>query len=362
MRRAAYFQMSPGYFGRGFDEGPLLALRDAGYEVDVFAPGPDSQPSLYPHVRRRSIDGYSRRDLQRVLSRRLWRGYDLFLGTSDLPMTFAAVLATIARKPSVFVCDEIFLGGYRGHAHTYWLPPTRRAMRNAAFTIIPDLVRVPLQREYARIGGRHEFVEYPCSHVEPWGGIGRDEARSRLGIAPGERVVSLTGALRDWNAAHWALDLVHRMPDVKLLLQPGRRSEPVVHRLVERLAREGRVIYCQEVVAYEEAHALTMAADVSLVFYLSEIPQFRLMGFSSQKLCSSLRLGIPVVATEQPSFAFLEEEGCGVLIRSEEELPAAIERVFADRDRYALAASRVWVERVRAKEKMQALVARFAEL
>ena len=52
----------------------------------------------------------------------------LFLGTADIPMAFAGILARLAGRSSAVVCDEIYLGGYEGSATRYWKPLTRWAM------------------------------------------------------------------------------------------------------------------------------------------------------------------------------------------------------------------------------------------
>src|ERR1051325_11577182 len=203
MARAAFFELFADYSGRSPDDGVFRALLDAGYDVDVFAPDGDRPQTVYDdRVRRLSVE-FRRKWLQSHWS--LSRQYDLFLGTADLPMAFAAVFAR--RKPCVAVCDEVFIGGLEGHATSYWKAATRWAMRRAEFTVITDRVRVPLQRQYAGLPQDHRFVQYPSCYALPYAGRSRDEMRRTLGIADDELILSFTGALSETNGAEWLVRL-----------------------------------------------------------------------------------------------------------------------------------------------------------
>ena len=356
-RRAAFFLLRADYFGRTFEDGILRALDAAGFDVDLFAPDGALPQDLYPHVQRREVT-YRRSWLQANLRPGRWRAYDLFLGTVDLPMAFAGTLAGLARRPLVTACDEIFLGGYEGDARTYWKSLTRWAMRQAAFTVITDPVRIPLQREYADLPASHEFVQYPCCYADAYAGPRREDARRLLGVADADFLLSCTGSFTSWNGAQWMVPLAGD-DGVRVLVQTAGAREPVVDAL---LARTEGVIYRPERLGFREAAALTAAADASFVGYLSPFPQFKHMGLSSQKLCTSLWLGVPVIATRQPSFAFVEDLGCGVLIDGEAELPEAIARIRADREGYAARAKAAVAAYIRPAERLEALAARFRQV
>lgn len=356
--KAAFFEARADYFGRPFDDGILRALLAAGFEVDLFAPEGELPQTLYPPtVRRRSVE-YRRRWLQRHMRRRLWREYDLFLGTADLPMAFAGVLAKLAGRPSVVACDEIYIGGYEGMATAYWKPLTQWAMRRAAFTIITDPVRIPLQRAYASLAAGHEFVTYPSGYAFPYAGHTRDEARAAIGAAEGELILSATGAFTHANGCDWIVRFIGADPSraVRALIQTGGTPEPVLDALLASLPR---AIYLPARLPWIESMEVTVGADLAAVLYLSQKPEFQAMGVSSQKLCTALWLGIPVVATRQPSFAFIEERRCGLLVDGEREFPAAVERIRSERDELAANALRTFREFVRPEEHLAELTARF---
>lgn len=357
MPRAAYFELKAGYFGRPFDDGILRALTACGYDVDIYAPDGALPQELYgPNVRRLSVD-YRRSWITSHLS--LARRYDLFLGTADLPMAFAGIFATLGRRPSIMASDEIYIGGYTGIARLYWDRIARGAMRRADLTILTDMLREPLQREYAGLGSApHRFVSYPCCYAEPYRGRTREEARRALGIADDETVLSFTGSFTELNGAQWLIRLIDRTPPkVRVLVQTGGRPDAVTDALLTHLDRQGRVLYRPDRVEWLEAPEITIAADVSCVFYVTSLPDFQNLGASSQKLCTSFWIGVPVLATRQPSFAFIDELQCGVTFDGEEQLDAALSRVIADRRHFAAHTTNALTTRIDAPSHLRELVA-----
>jgi hypothetical protein len=360
--RVAFFESRADHFGRPFSDSIYAALLAAGFSIDVFAPDGDQPQEIYPATRVRRLGAeYRRRWLASQMIRSQWRSYDLFIGSADLPIAVAGTLAATWRRPTVFACDEIFVGGYLGDATGPWQRLARMAMRRARFTIIPDPARIPLQRECARLSDRHTFAQLPCSFLPLAHPPDRQQLRSALGIAPDDIVVSLTGALYPANGAPWAISLL-RHPRLKLLIQPGGPPDATLHALLSHLAETDRVLYRPERLEYRAAMELTAAADIGLVVYLNAKPQFQHMGLSSQKLCNYLNLGIPVVASTQPSFSFIEETACGALVSSSEELPPVVDAIAAAWTDYSAAAQRAAQDYVRQADHVTALSERLRRL
>ena len=66
------------------------------------------------------------------------------------------------------------------------------------------------------------------------------------------------------------------------------------------------------------------AVDIGLVVYLQEGPQFQHMGTASNRLCMFLAMGVPVIARRQPSFEFVEQYDCGVLVEDSTDIGNAV--------------------------------------
>jgi glycosyltransferase involved in cell wall biosynthesis len=350
-RRAAYFLLSGSYFGRPLDDGVIRALLDGGLEVDVFSPGEDQSQDVYgPEVRRFPCE-YRLEWLARNANPLRWRPYELFLGTLDVPAAVAASFAKLARRPTVIVADEIYLGGYepkapRGRA---WRRLIKSATQRACLTVITDHVRDAIYREWAGVPPSHPIVDYPSAFVR------EIPTRPR---SSDEFIVSVAGNFNSTNGGAWIASLMSKLPpDCRLLLQTAGHPDPIVDAFLRDAEAAGRIIYRPDRLLFLEAAEISSAAHAAIVLYVSPYPQFRMMGFSSTKLCMALSLGQPVIATRQPSFEFIESRRCGVLIEREDELPAAIETVRREREAMSVAARTAFDELVRPAEKLTLLAA-----
>ncbi len=75
------------------------------------------------------------------------------------------------------------------------------------------------------------------------------------------------------------------------------------------------------------------------------------MGIDSNRLCMLLSMGIPIIASRQPSFEFLLEYKCGVLVDSFEEFKSAIDEIGANLDVMKANAKKCAMEYINAKGK-----------
>lgn len=356
-KRAAYLQQASGLFGRPFDDGVIRALLDAGYRIDHYSPNGDLSQEIYGNkVCRHSID-YRARWLRDNLTVARRRGYELIAANTELPLAFGSIWAAITRCRLVCVCDEIYAGGYRGAAAPHWKRIARWGMRRADMTVITDPVRIPLQRNYAGISNDHRFVDYPSAYSQPlWDRFDRSLVRAELGIQEDEWVISHAGNFSHVTGGTWAI-LLEEMLDSqwKILVQTGGQPDRIVDSLLRRVAHGRRLIYLPERLDWLESMRWTSAADIGLVVYLSNKPQFQRMGVSSTKLCTFLSLGIPVIATRQPSFEFLERLGGGILVESLDEVPGAVAQIATNYPRYKVGARRCMYDHVRPSERLREL-------
>lgn len=88
-----------------------------------------------------------------------------------------------------------------------------------------------------------------------------------------------------------------------------------------------------------------------MVIYLQDAPQFQHMGIASNRLCMFLAMGVPVIASRQPSFSFIEDFNCGVLVSDSTEFTAALQKVRANLQAMREGAVRAWNEYVRSNAR-----------
>src|SRR5262249_55752782 len=133
------------------------------------------------------------------------------------------------------------------------------------------------------------------------------------GIPQDAFVVAFSGAFSSTNGGHWAVKMLAERADI-LLWGQLLGIDRFVHELLPYLRGSERLVLEPRRLTWKESWESIAAADVGLALYLHDGPQFRNMGTSSNRLCMFLAMGVPVIATRQPSLVFLEDYGCGILI------------------------------------------------
>jgi glycosyltransferase involved in cell wall biosynthesis len=86
------------------------------------------------------------------------------------------------------------------------------------------------------------------------------------------------------------------------------------------------------------------------------------MGISSNRLCMYLAMGVPVICSRQPSFQFVEDFGCGVMVDDGAGFLAAARRLGADLEARREACGRCFHDYIRPQERYRSLVAAIGAL
>lgn len=306
------------------NEAIVSALQENGFKVDLFAPGGSGFPSCYDRRIQVFPVEYSKRWLAKnaILSR--WRKYDIYSGTSEDPMGAVGVLSWLYRKRSFCLADEIKNGSYRGDAPESWKKLCRWAMRRSEFNIVNDESRIEIQMSYAGIEENNSVIVYPGCFRNPPEGNNVQEQKKIWGVPNRRIVISHSGAFNITGGAEWIFEAMDENPSLFLILQP-MMLDPLTRALISNVRWSERVYIEEERLGWYEAWSTMNAVDVGVVVYLNPAPQFRNMGTSSNKLCMYLAMGVPVIASRQPSFRFIEEYGCGILVEDAQEFSNAVD-------------------------------------
>jgi len=324
--RVAHFLLIPDLAHSPPNDAAVTAWLDLGYEVDLFAPGGGFDVRRYGSGVRAHVAEYGYRWLARNLISPRWRRYAAFSGTTEDPMAVAGLLGWLYRRPVVTMADEIKSGSYAGNRSRRWKDLCRFGMRQAALTVVNEAERVALQREYAGLPHGAAMTVYPgCFHEPPSPGD-RAALRAARGLPPDALVVCYSGVMNHGNGGLWMVDALSQVPDLWVWGQIVN-LDPLTRGLLERITGHERLVLEQARLGWQEAWASMAAADIGMVIYLQDGPQFQHMGIASNRLCMYLAMGVPVVASRQPSFEFIERYDCGVLVSSAGELSAAVERI-----------------------------------
>ena len=326
-RRAAHFLLTSELAYSPPNDALITALLEAGYLVDLFAPGGDFPVGFYgPNVRALPAE-YGYGWLGRNVFSRRWFQYSLFSGTTEDPMAVAGSLARLYRKPCITMADEIKNGTFSGNRGKRWKALCRHGMRASNFTVVNEKERVEIQREYAGLAPDHPITVYPGCFRDPPAALDRDAVRGSRGI-PGDAVlVCYSGVFNEGNGGLWLAKAVREGPSDVWFWGQLVGTDRFTRSLLPLLYGADRFVLEPHRLSWREAWACMGAVDIGMVVYLQDAPQFRHMGSASNRLCMFLAMGVPVIANRQPSFEFIERYECGVLVENEAEFVHAISHV-----------------------------------
>lgn len=360
--RAAHFLLIPELAHSPPNEALVSAFLELGLDVDLFAPG--LRPDQVEYGGRvRSFDvSYGRRWLASNLLSPRWLGYRVLSATSERPLATMGTLAKLWRRPSIALVDEIKAGSYRGDDPESWKRRCRSAVRAANLRIVNDDSRVDLLREYAAVPEASPIIVYPGGFHEPPPACDRSAIRREWGFADDDLVIGFSGGLNRSSGIDWLLDVLAVDARLRAVLQP-LGIDDTARLLLDRVAVREQVFLQAGRLGWREAWSQAAALDIGLAIYRNPAPQFQHMGTSSNRLCMFLAMGVPVVATCQESFRFLEEYECGVLVDSANEFVAAIAAMRDRLPELRSNAARCWREYVdsaggyrRLREQMRSLL------
>lgn len=361
MKRAAHFVKTPYLVDNPSNQALISALLELGYLVDVFTPDSNLDlKHLGPNVHARHAE-YGYRWLVKNLIHPRWLRYDLFSGTTEEPMAAAGLLARVYRRKCITVADEIMNGSNSGNRSARWKALCRFGMRASDLTIVNESERVDIQRSYAGLASDHPFVVMPNCFVDAPAPGDREEMRSERGLPPGALVVCYSGVFSRGNGGMWFVRALAECTDAWFWGQVVPEDR-MVGELLPRLKGSERLFLEPGPLGWRFPWMSMAAADVGVVIYLQDAPQFQHMGVASNRLCMFLTMGVPVIASRQPSFQFVEDYDCGVLVDTPDQFIRAIDTIRSRLDEMRANALYCAAEHINATGRYRALVRMLSNL
>jgi glycosyltransferase involved in cell wall biosynthesis len=348
-KKAAHFLRIPELAGSPPNEALISAYLELGYEVDLFTPGGSCDIGAYgSRVECRPAE-YGRRWLLCNALLPFWGRYSLFSGTSEDPLAIVGVLSTLHRRPSIALVDEILSGSYRGDARESWKRLCRFGMRKAELNIVNDTFRIGLLKEYAGLPAGKRIIVYPGCYRYPPRPVDRKLQRETWGIPEDALVLGSSGHFDLSSGADWLIDA---------LKIPGRYGviqllgmDPFAIFLLGRLEMSSRIYVEEKHLGWQKAWAQAAAMDIGVAIYKNPAPAFQNTGTSSNRLCMFLAMGVPVIASRQDSFRFLEEFGCGILVDDSRSFSTAVDSIRERLPEMRANAFQCWKDYIRAPER-----------
>jgi glycosyltransferase involved in cell wall biosynthesis len=115
-----------------------------------------------------------------------------------------------------------------------------------------------------------------------------------------------------------------------------------------RAAGKGKVFLSLKPVPFQEVHKIFSSADIGLAIYSKKHgDNFGVIGSASGKLFQYIKYGVPVIASDLPGLRELVlENDLGIVVDTPEEVPQAVEKILAERERYSNNARKAFEEKL----------------
>lgn len=330
MRRAkkvsAHLLLSPELLYSPPNDAIVNALLEEGYEVHIYAPNMGNDSTDYGDSVQTFFISYSWKWIFAHILDWKWKKYDLYSGTSEDPLGIVGLLSFIYQKPSFSLVDEIKSGSYRGDRSEYWKRLCKWGIRRSVFKIVNDSSRVRLLAEYVGINKTSSIMVYPGCFKEPieTDESIRDKIRSKWGFPAKAVIIGSSGGFNMTSGADWLIRYMNEWETGYTVIQPLGVSDLSIYLLGE-LRCNNRMYVEKKRLSWQEAWIEAQGLDIGICIYTNPAPQFQHMGVSSNRLCMFIAMGVPVIASKQESFGFIEEYNCGRLVSNYMEFYTAIE-------------------------------------
>jgi glycosyltransferase involved in cell wall biosynthesis len=327
-KKAAHFLLIPELMYSPPNRAIVNGYLEQGYLVDIFAPGLPDTPTLYGERIQTFSVSYTWIWLLRNIMSLRWFQYSCFSGTSEDPLAVVGIISLIYRSHSFCLVDEIKAGNYRGDRSEWWKRLCKWAIRKSEFQIVNDNNRIQLLKEYAGLPTDRNIIVYPgCFYEKPnISSKNRSEIRRGWGFTDDNFVIGSSGGFNMTAGADWLLNSVSEFSDLYAVIQPLGVS-PLSLFLLGSLGFCNRIFVESRRLDWDEAWFMAQGLDIGVCIYTNKAPQFQMMGISSNRLCMFIAMGVPVIASKQDSFSFLEDFDCGVLVSNYTEFKEAIREI-----------------------------------
>jgi glycosyltransferase involved in cell wall biosynthesis len=265
----------------------------------------------------------------------LGRDHDLVLATPGVSVIIGSVLARLWRAPLVVLADELYTAA-DPHPRPGLRGATRRAHERAAFTIVPDRIRVPAMVEDHPALAAQRFFELPNAPAGPMAPVDGAAARRHRGLPEDAVVVLSAGSLLPQMGLDVCLDAAAQLPEgVVLAFQSHWRLDPRAAAFCTALESNLPVRFLLDPTPYDRVDEVVCASDIGVALYRSSKPNFALTGKASGKAARFLRAGKPIIVDRGGALEWVAQAGAGEAIDGADDFGAAVERMASDLPGYA---------------------------
>jgi hypothetical protein len=264
--------------------------------------------------------------------------YAVVLAAPQWGLHWAVRASAVTGAPVGYISDELIIDNeLTTSAQRRWKMRERRDHRRCAFSIALSQDRADFLRGVNRLGGDHPIFVVPNSAPGPAQRLESHFFQEVLGIPANRSVIVHAGGM-GWEPAEALAAAAAGWDDtMPAVVFQGRL--PTQMRTRES---RGAVWFSPATLPASLLDHAISSAHIGLALYDDRRANDRLMGTASGKLCLYMKNALPVITTRLACFDWVEREGCGVRVRTTDEIPDAARTICADYERYADAVRRYY--------------------
>lgn len=189
------------------------------------------------------------------------------------------------------------------------------------------------------------LVEHDGFEASRGAGLGRDDARAKLGVATDARLVVYTGGLLEWKGVDLLVDAARQLPELTFLIAGGMDADVAKLRARYKSNRGDGApdnVRLDGFVAPKDVRDYLSAADLGIVPNRSK-PAISAKYTSPLKVFEAMDAGLPLVVSDLPSLREIldDSEACYYAPDDAAALARAITKVMGDEGLRASMASKM---------------------
>jgi glycosyltransferase involved in cell wall biosynthesis len=187
---------------------------------------------------------------------------------------------------------------------------------------------------------RDNFLPEEKIFFVPVSGLGRAYREKsgyfheKLGIDKAKKIILYAGNIKDWSMCLEIAQEAQNWKDDKVFVIHTWRTDCIHEEYVkkiEKLTKTKKVFLSLNPVEYDKLPELLSSADIGVIFYKNLGANFMEVGHSSNKLVDYLKVGLPVITIDFPSFKnVINSYNCGMCVKHPRDMEDAVEKIFSD--------------------------------
>ncbi len=250
----------------------------------------------------------------------LFRRADLFIGYDLVTLPYVYPLALLKRKPVVYRAGELWGEQTPGiRWDNFWKRLDRFFCPRVDALVAPEVNRASIYfKEYGAVTFPTVVFNCPVFIPRPAGSHLRQILKEK-GIR-GNFIVYYQGGVGSARKIDKLIEAMSYMPDDVALVLVGRITTSFEQWMNDTIAQRNfsnRVLYMGFLTDGSQRFELCAGADVGVTFVREDCRNYQFHATASNKLFEYMMMGLPILATDLPSYRdIVESEKIGVCVDS----------------------------------------------